>query len=152
VDAIQAPDQHERLGHRRVEVELFTRHVDTARRPHTLHVTALKTARGFEIHTALKVFDDLAPGVRDLSPVAMLERFASIFGLPTCVGNRVERLFRACTLARNPAHGRALYRLPRCDWNAITVLFLETTETDLHVTLAWSLNLTAYRAHLMRAI
>jgi len=88
VEAIQKCDREESIRFSsQKEMTLFSRHIVDKKREFNIVALGEKANQRLIVHLAFKVFDDLCPEVYLLSPVQLLARFASSYGLPVTISS-----------------------------------------------------------------
>ena len=96
VEAIQKCDRGESIRfNSQKEMILFSRHIMDKKREFNIVALSEKVNQRLIVHLAFKIFDDLCPEVYLLSPVQLLARFASSYGLPVTIGDLTSRFILA---------------------------------------------------------
>jgi hypothetical protein len=146
VEAVAMPHQQQTVSFEGITARLYTRRVEAGHSPYTLHVVIAETPQGRQVSSAVKVYDDLQEGVKDLTPLDMLRAFTQHFGYPIRAGGPVDSLVEA-SMADPSEVMRAIP--PAGDFSAQCIMKTGSSPTEpVAVALAWILDTEAYRAYL----
>ena len=145
LDAVATPDQRHSVVFEGITANLYTRRVE-GRHPYTLLVVIAEADKR-QLSSAVKVYDDLQEGVKDLAPLEMLRAFTQHFGFPVASGGVVDTLVEA-SMANPSEIMRAVP--PSGDFSAQLIARIPPGTQRVPVALAWILDTDAYRAYLAR--
>lgn len=153
-EAIALADQKHTINFEGLAIHMYARSLPDLRVPYTVHVTTTETPQGQRVEGALKVYDDLREGITALSPLEMLEAFASELGAPVEVGGREYRFLvskylpLAGTGPKKPFIGVKKEHGDGRNLSMQMHVKLSADKQTVQVAMAWCLDLGAYRAYL----
>lgn len=147
---VNEPTNFEWLDFEGMLTRLLVRHVDRGANSYTTHVVCHEVGDVLQVSSAVKVYDDLQPGIKDMKPLDMLLAFVTKLNMPPIFYER--EAFRLLAMYTFPLKRPGVFEIglgeQKGDLQTIAHHRLSEDKRNLYVNLGWVMNFTTYRQYL----